>query len=325
MLKKALKFAMAAAIGATLGFGAHAAENFPSKNFKVVVPYPAGGSADIVGRLVAKKLNENLGQTAIVENISGGATIPGALAVMRDDADGHTIFMASDNTLNINGFLMKKVPYDADKDFTPITVVTAYPHWLIVKKDGPHKDFASLVKYIQDNPGQASISVNTIGGSAHLGLVQWRQANNLDFEIIPYRGSPPAVQDLIGGLTDAHVDVVGSSMSHARSGRVAPVAVLNSNPVDEFPDAVAQDENDPQALVVQANLSAVVRSGTPQPVIEKLYDAIKKGSEDADFIEGLNVLGYTAVLTPPAESREFVLSETKRYGKLVEVSGLEKQ
>lgn len=325
MIRKVFKLALVAVVGATIGLNAYAAEKWPDRNFKVIVPYPAGGSADIVGRLIAKKLSEKLGQTAIVENITGGATIPGALATLRDDADGYTIFMASDNTLNINKHLLEKVPYDADKDFKPVTVVNNYPHWLIVKTDGPHKNFSELTQYIRDNPGKASISVNTIGGSAHLGLVEWRDANSLDFEIIPYRGSPPAVQDLIGGLTDAHIDVVGSSISHARSGRVTPLAVLQSAPVDEFPDAVTQNENDATALTVQANLSAVVRSETPDDIVEKLYSAIKEGSKDQDFVDALNALAYTAVLSTPEESRKFVLSETKRYGVLVEAAGLEKQ
>lgn len=325
MLKRVLKFAIAATVGATVSLGAHATGDWPSKNFKVVVPYPAGGSADIVGRLVAKKLNEKFDNTAVVENVAGGATIPGALSVMRDDPDGHTIFIASDNTLNINTHLMKKLPYDADKDFTPITVINTYPHWLIASADGPHKDFDSLVEYIRANPGKASISVNTIGGSAHLGLVQWGEANGLDFEVIPYRGSPPAVQDLIGGLTDAHIDVVGSSIAQARGGRVVPLAALQSDPINGFPDAVTQPEDDPQSLVVRANLSALVRTGTPEPVIDAMYEAIREGAQETDFVEALDMLAYTAVLTPPAESREFILGETKRYGVLVEASGLEKQ
>lgn len=301
------------------------AQEWPNKPFKVVVPYPAGGSADVMGRLIAKKISDKLGQPAVVENVSGGATVPGALAVMKDPADGYTLFMASDNTLNINGFLLKKVPYDGDKDFTPITVVNTYPHWMIIKQDGKHKDFASLTQFIKTNPGQASISVNTVGGSAYLALSKWRQENNLDFEIIPYRGSPPAVTDLIGGQTDAHLDVVGSSISQARAGKVKPIAVLQSQPLPEFPSAVTQDYADPKALTVRANLSLVARSGTPQAVIDKLYAVVKEGAQEPDFIKALDLLAYSAVMTPPEQSKQFLLEETVRYGKLVEASGLEKQ
>lgn len=322
-----IKGLLTAAVLAGVSIAAPAAANdsWPSKPFKVVVPYPAGGSADLVGRLVAKAVSDKFGKPAVVENISGGGTIPAAMAVLKDPADGHTLFMASDNTLNIMGFLMKQIPYNADKDFTPITVVNTYPHWLIVKQDGKHKDFASLVKYIQDNPGAASISVNTIGGAAYLALAKWKKENKLDFEIVPYRGSPPAVTDLIGGHTDAHIDVVGSSISHARSGKVAPIAVLQSTQLKEFPNAVAQDYADPKALTVRSNLSVVVKSGTSPELIDKLYAAVVEGARKKEFVEALNTLSYTAVLTPPAESRKFLLDETIRYGKLVEISGLEKQ
>jgi tripartite-type tricarboxylate transporter receptor subunit TctC len=244
---------------------------------------------------------------------------------MKAPADGYTLLMASDNTININGFLMKKIPYDGDKDFTPVTVVNTYPHWLIVSENSKHKDFAGLTQYIKDHPGEASISVNTVGGAAYLALSKWRQENKLQFEIIPYRGSPPAVTDLIGGQTDAHLDVVGSSIAHARSGKVKPVAVLQTTPLQEFPQAAVQNYDDPKALTVRSNLSVVVKSGTPQAAIDKLYAAINEGMREPDAVKALDMLAYAAVLTPPKESKQFLLAETKRYAELVKASGLEKQ
>ncbi|MYN11816.1 tripartite tricarboxylate transporter substrate binding protein [Pusillimonas sp. TS35] len=305
---------------------AYAADAWPSRMIRVVVPYPPGGSADLLGRLVAKKLSEaEPGAKVVVENISGGATVPGALSVLKDPADGHTLFMASDNTLNLNHWLLKNPGYDADKDFTPVTVLNTYPHWLIVNPNGKHKDFASFVDYIRANPGMASISVNTVGGSAYLALDAWRRANKLDFMIVPYRGSPPAVTDLIGGQTDAHVDVVGSSVALARGGKVKPIAVLQTDPLDEFPDAATQNYDDPKALTVRANLSVVVRSGAPQPVIDKIYAILNKGVKDPDFVKALADLKYPAVMIEPAKAQAFVRGETQRYGKLVAESGLEKQ
>ncbi|MGX9935491.1 Bug family tripartite tricarboxylate transporter substrate binding protein [Advenella kashmirensis] len=306
---------------------AHAADSdWPNaKPFRVVVPYPAGGSADILGRLVAKKLSENLGNNAVVENIAGGGTIPAALSVLKDKADGYTLFVASDNTLNINNFLLKEPRYDGDKDFTSVTVLNTYAHWLIVNKDSPFKSMEDLKKYIIENPNKASISVNTIGGSAYLALDKWKKENKLDFEIIPYRGSPPAVSDLIGGITTAHIDVAGSSMSYYEGGKVKPLAVLQSQPLKKIPSLETQSYDDPKALTVKSNLSVVVKNGTPPEILEKLYQALKKGEHDKDFTDALNLFAYEAVLTPPAESRKFILEETQRYKKLVEASGLEKQ
>ncbi|XKF32372.1 tripartite tricarboxylate transporter substrate binding protein [Alicycliphilus denitrificans] len=304
---------------------AHAQTDWPKRTIKVVVPYPAGGSADAMGRMVANKLGKALKASVVVENVPGGATVPGALAVLREPADGHTLFMASDGTLNINRWLLKDVRYDGDKDFTPVTVLNSYPHWLIVNPQGPYKSLDDLVKAMRANPGKVSISVNTIGGAAHLALDNWRRQNGLNFEIVPYRGSPPAVTDLIGGHTDAHMDVVGSSIAHARSGRVLPVAVLQGTPVKEFPKAVTQDPKDSKALVVQSNLSVVMRTGTPQAVLDKIYAVLQAGVKEEDFANTLSLLSLDPVLLEPAKAKTFLLQETQRYGVLLEKSGLEKQ
>lgn len=318
--------ATAVTLAACGGSLANAADAFPKRPIRVIVPYPAGGSADLLGRLVAKKVNEAYPDAkVVVENLSGGATVIGAQAVLGDPADGHTLFMASDNTLNINHWLLKNPRYDGDKDFTPVTVLNNYPHWLIVNPNSDYKTFDDLVKYIRANPGKASISVNTVGGAAYLALDNWRRANALDFTIIPYRGSPPAVVDLIGGQTDAHIDVVGSSAEHARNGKVRPVAVLQSQPLPEFPQAAPQSYDDPKALTVRSNLSVVVRSGTPQAVVDQLYVVLKKGVQDEDFSKALASFNYSAVMMEPAKAQTFLHDETRRYGQLVQQSGLEKQ
>lgn len=305
---------------------AHAEADWPRRPIKVVVPYPPGGTADITGRLVANKLSKAFPKVSVVvENISGGATVPGAMAVLRDPADGHTLFMASDGTLNINRWLLKDVRYDGDRDFTPITVLHNFPHWLIVSAQGPYKSFDDLTRAIRAKPGKVSISVNVIGGSAYLALDSWRRENGLNFEIVPYRGSPPAVADLIGGHTDAHLDVVGSSVTYARSGRVLPVTVLQNTPLKEFPQAVPQNDQNLKALSVQANLSVVVRSGTPQAIVDKLYAALKTGTKDADFIKTMDLLSLDTVMLEPEKTKTFLQQETQRYRVLVEKSGLEKQ
>lgn len=325
--RQIIGWTLAASLTPTLGLStAHAQADWPRRTLKVVVPYPAGGTADVMGRLVAHKLGNAFPKVSVVvENISGGATVPGVLAVMREPADGHTVFLASDNTLNINHWLLKDPRYDGDKDFTPITVLNTYPHWLIVNGQGPYKQLNDLVQAIRAKPGRVSISVNTIGGAAYLALDNWRRENGLNFEIVPYRGSPPAVADLIGGHIDAHVDVVGSSVAHARSGRVLPVAVLQSSPLKEFPKAVPQSDLDPKSLNVQSNLSVVVRSGTPQFIIDRIYEVLKTGAKEEDFTKTMQMLSLDTVLLEPAKAKEFVQQETRRYGALVEKSGIEKQ
>lgn len=325
--RRVLGLAITTCLTPMLGLNAaHAEADWPRRPIKIVVPYPPGGTADIMGRLVANKLSKAFPKVSVVvENITGGATVPGTMAVLRDPADGHTLFMASDNTLNINRWLLKDVRYDGDRDFTPVSVFVTYPHWLIVNGQGPYKSFDDLVKAIRAKPGKVSISVNTVGGAAYLALDNWRRENGLNFEIVPYRGSPPAVADLIGGHIDAHLDVVGSSMTHARSGRVLPVTVLQNTPLKEFPQAIPQNDRNPKALTARVNLSVVVRSGTPEPIVDALYAALKTGVKDEDFVKTVDMMGLGTVMYEPRKSKAFLQQETQRYRVLIEKSGLEKQ
>ncbi|MEG0676467.1 MAG: tripartite tricarboxylate transporter substrate binding protein [Comamonas sp.] len=325
--RQVLGLALTTCLTPMLGLNAaHAEAEWPSRPIRVVVPYPAGGTADIMGRLVANKLGKAFPKVSVVvENVSGGATVPGTMAALRDPADGHTLLMASDNTLNINRWLLKDVRYDGDRDFSPVTVLVTYPHWLIVNGHGPYKSFDDLVKAIRAKPGKVSISVNTVGGAAYLALDNWRRENGLNFEIVPYRGSPPAVADLIGGHIDAHLDVVGSSMAHARSGRVLPVTVLQNTPLKEFPQAIPQNDSNPKSLNARVNLSVVVRSGTPAAIVDKLYAVLKVGVKEEDFIKTVDMMGLGTVMYEPKKAKSFLQQETQRYRVLIEKSGLEKQ
>ena len=251
---------------------AQAQTDWPKRNMKVVVPYPAGGSADAMGRMVANKLAKAFPKVSVVvENIPGGATVPGALAVLRDAADGHTLFMASDGTLNINRWLLKDVRYDADRDFTPVTVLNSYPHWLIVNPQGPYKSLDDLVKAIRAKPGKVSISINTIGGSAHLALDNWRRENGLDFAIVPYRGSPPAVTDLIGGHTDAQgSEAFNAELSRRRAQAVVDYLVKDGIPASKL-SAAGYGETRPVATNETAEGKARVwraRSAFGQPGLD---------------------------------------------------------
>lgn len=300
---------------------AHAA--WPDRPIRLVVPFPAGGSYDIVGRALAQKLEKRLGQPVVVENISGGATVPGVMAALRDNADGYTLLLASDGSLNINPHTVKGLRYNPDTELTPITIVNTVPHWIVARADRKENTLTDLKSYIQKNPGKVSISINTVGGAAHLGLANWKQLNKLDFAIVPYRGSPPAMADLIGGQTDAHVDVIGSSVAYVTGGKVKPLAMLQTDPVAQFPKLETQKANDKNALVIRVNLALMVKTGTPQAIIDRLYKEVKAGASEPDFVARLQSLAYEPVLTPPAEARKFLHAETARYGVIAKSVNLD--
>lgn len=296
---------------------------WPERPLRLVVPFPAGGSYDIVGRTLARKLERRLGQPVVVENIAGGATVPGVMSVLKEKADGNTLLLASDGTLNINPHTIKGLRYNPDKDFTPVTIVNTVPHWIITRADRKQMSLTELKDYIRKHPGKVSISINAVAGAAHLGLADWKRRNDLDFTIVPYRGSPPAMSDLIGGQTYAHVDVIGSSISYVSDGKAKPLAVLQSATVALFPKLERQAPDSKDALLVRANLALVVKAGTPEPIVERLYREVRTSVQEQDFNERLQALAYEPVLTTPAESRRLIDAETVRYGAIARTVDLE--
>lgn len=312
-----------AACAALAAASASAAATWPDRPLRLVVPFPAGGSYDIVGRTLARKLEKRLGQPVVVENIAGGATVPAVMSVLKDNADGNVLLLASDGTLTINPYVIKGLRYQPEKDLTPVTIVNTVPHWIVARSDRKERNLGDLTAFIRSHPGKVSISVNTVGGVAHLGLASWKTTNGLDFTIVPYRGSPPAMSDLIGGQTDAHVDVIGSSVAYVSDGKVKPLATLQDQTVKQFPKLEAQPPGAKDALLVSANLALMVKAGTPQPIVERLYREVKSSVEEPDFLARLQSLSYEPVLTPPAEARNFLRSESARYGAIARTINLD--
>ncbi|ULX51904.1 ABC transporter substrate-binding protein [Cupriavidus taiwanensis] len=301
---------------------ASAAAAWPDRPLRLVVPFPAGGSYDIIGRTLARKLEQRLGQPVVVENIAGGATVPGVSSVLREKADGNTLLLASDGTLSINPYTIKGLRYRPD-DLTPVTIVSTVPHWIITRADRKEITLSELKAHIQRNPGKVSISINVVAGAAHLGLADWKRRNGLDFTIVPYRGSPPAMADLIGGQTYAHVDVIGSSVNYVQDGKARPLAVLQAEPVKQFSALETQRSDGADALQVRGNLALVVKAGTPAPVIERLYQEVKASVHEADFAARLKTLAYEPVLSTPEQARRFLQNESLRYGAIARAVDLE--
>lgn len=317
--------ALASLLIASFAAGAAHASDWPARPLRIVVPFPAGGSYDTIARTLAPKLEKRLGRAVTVENISGGATVPGVMSVLNAPADGHSLLLASDNTMNINPHTIPNLPYDPDTQLTPVTVLNTVPHWVVGQPDGKFASVAELSSHIRRHPGKVSISVNAVGGAAHLGLAHWRQQNKLDFTIIPYRGSPPAMTDLIGGRTDAHVDVIGSSVSYVAAGKVRPLGVLQASPVEKFPQLERQDAQDARSLQVRVNLTLAVKTGTPAAVIDRLYQEVKASVQEPDFQARLQALAYEPLLSTPAQARAFLHRETARYGEIARTVKLETQ
>lgn len=219
---------LAAALGAALSLaGATAfAQAWPSKPITMVIPFPPGGTLDTVGRTLAQKLGQQLGQTVIVDNRPGGAGTIGAMVVKQAKADGYTLLF-SPSSHTTTPMTMKSAPYDVTKDFAPVALVAKAPLAIAVNKALPITDVKSLIAYGKAHPGKLSFAIGSSGSAGHLSTELLRKASGIEYLIVPYKGSAPAYQDLIGGQIDGFIDPILGSSTFAKAGQLRVIAVTS--------------------------------------------------------------------------------------------------
>jgi tripartite-type tricarboxylate transporter receptor subunit TctC len=217
---------------------------YPSKPVKMIIPFPPGGTLDTVGRMLAQKLTEQMGQTFIVENRPGGNGTIGGDAVAKASADGYTLLFNA-STFVTAPMTMKSAPYDVVKDFSQVALVAKAPLAISVNKDLPITDVKSFIAYAKANPGKVSMAIGSVGSAGHLSTELLRKAGNLDLLIVPYKGSTPAYQDLIGGVISGFVDPILGSAGFSKSGQLRVVAVTSTARVPALPDLPTVGETIP--------------------------------------------------------------------------------
>lgn len=220
------------------------AQAYPSKQVRVIIPFPPGGTLDTVGRLLAQKLGDQTGQTFVVENRPGGNGTIGADAVAKATADGYTLLFNA-STFTTSTIALKTPPYDAVKDFAPIALVAKAPLAVAIAKDLPANDVKSLIAHAKANPGKLSFAVGSVASAGHLATEQLRRSAGLDFLIVPYKGSTPAYQDLLGNRIAGFIDPILGSAGYAKAGQLKVIAVTSSKRVPSMPDIPTVGETVP--------------------------------------------------------------------------------
>jgi len=233
----------AALLGAAT-FGAAAQGAWPSRPVKVIIPFPPGGTLDTVGRQLALKLGEQMGQAFVVENKPGGNGTIGANEVAKAPADGYTLLFNA-STFVTAPMTMKSVPYGVVKDFTPVALVAKAPLSVAVNKNLPVTDIKSLIAHAKANPGKMTFAVGSIGSAGHLSTELLKRAGGLDYLIVPYKGTAPAFQDLIGGQIDGFIDPILGSLQHHKAGLLRVVAVTGDKRAPNLPDVPTVGETIP--------------------------------------------------------------------------------
>ena len=300
---------------------AEAQAAWPSRPIKLIVPYPAGGTTDLLGRLVADQFKNGLGATVVVENKPGAGTTLGAEQVARSEPDGYTLLMATSTTLAINKTLYKKLPYDPVKDFTPVALVAGVPFALIVNPALPVRTLAEFIAYAKANPGLAYGSAGN-GSPQHLGAEMLRTSAGIDIRHVPYRGSVPAMLDIIAGHIPFMVVDLQPALQQIREGKVRVLGVTTPGRVAAAPDIPTLSEAGLAGFELVAWQGVVGPAGVPRPIVDLLAAQIATLVADPATRGKLTALSLEPLTgSTPDSFAAFVGTEVERWAAVVKASG----
>ena len=297
---------------------------YPNRTIKMIVPYPAGGTTDLLGRLVADQLKSGLGAVVVVENKPGAGTTLGAEQVARSEPDGYTLLMATSTTLAINKTLYKKLPYDPVKDFTPIALLAGVPFALIINPMLPAKTLAEFIAYAKSKPGELAYGSAGNGSPQHLGAEMLRTASGIEIRHVPYRGSIPAMLDVVAGHIPLMVVDLQPALQQIREGKVRVLGVTTPKRVAVAPEIPTIAESGLSGYELVAWQGVVAPAGTPRPIVDALAAQMAKLMADPAAQDRLKTL--TLEPLPPSTPDSFaayIKTEVERWADIVKNSGAE--
>ena len=274
---------------------------WPTKSLKIIVMWPPGGAADLACRQLQQPLSEVIGQPVVVENKSGGGGVTGTEALARSPTDGHTIGMVISSHAS-NVALHAKLPYDAVKDFKPITILTRSPNVLAVHPSTPYKSVADIIAAAKAKPGALHYVTSGNGTAQHFGIESLKLATGIDIVHVPYRGAGPALNDLVAGQVQIGVLNLASTMPHIQAERVRALAVTSPQRSASAPDVPSMAETVP-GFDFSEWFSLMAPSGVSDELVEKIYAAIVKAARNPMFADKAKEQGSELVLNTPAEFR----------------------
>jgi tripartite-type tricarboxylate transporter receptor subunit TctC len=297
------------------------AQDWPTKAVRIIVPFPPGGSADLLPRVVAEKLAERWGQPVIVENRPGAAGNIGADVVFRAEPDGYTLLSAPPPPLVINKLLYPKLSYDSSQ-FVPITVIGAIPNVLLVHPKTNVSTVKELIALAKSNPGKLNYASQGSGSTSHLTAELFKSmAGGLDITHVPYKGSAPALADLLGGQVEMMCDNLGVSLPHVRSGKLKALAVASARRVKSLPDVPALAETLPGFEAV-AWFGIVAPPKTPAAIAEKVAFGVQEALKMPEVQKRLSELSAEPMGLSPADTAAYMKRETERWAAVIKSAGV---
>jgi tripartite-type tricarboxylate transporter receptor subunit TctC len=297
------------------------AQSYPTKPVKLVVPFPPGGSLDLTGRLLAQKLTEAWGQPVVVENKPGAGGNIGADLVAKSAPDGYTILLGALSTHAVNPSLYAKMPYDAAKDFAPITLIAITPNVLVVNAASPVNNVREFIAYAKANPGKLSFGSGSSGSAGHLAGELFKVETGTDAVHIPFKGGAPATQALLAGDTQFMFDNLANAMAQVKAGKLKALAVTTARRSPLVPDLPTMAEAGLPGFDISTWYGLFAPAGTPPAIVAKWNAEVTKILNTPDVRARLVADGAEPAPNTPEQFAQMIASELVKYARIVKISG----
>lgn len=318
--KNLLRTFVASALALGAGAGALAQDAWPSKPIKFIAPFAVGGPVDQTARILALKLGEALGQPVVVENVTGGGSTIGIARLAQAPADGYTLAMGHVGSLSIGPHLYAKVGYDPLRSFAPVSLLADYANVLVVNANQPYRTLPELLKAARDNPGKINYGSAGNGSSNHLSGELLASMAGVKLTHIPYRGTAPAMNELLAGRLDMMFDVLLNSMPHIQSGRLRALGVTNQTGVDKLPGVPPVSQSVP-GYEVLGWVALIAPAGTPPRIVERLNAEVEKIMKMPDVVASYATVGFDAHTSTPQQLQALIKKDLELWGPIVKATG----
>jgi len=312
----------AAAVLSVAAVGAAQAQSYPNKPVRLIVPYPAGGTTDIIARVAAQQLSERLKQPFVVENKAGANGAIGSVEVARAPADGYTLLMGTASTHGINSAVYKSLPYDAVKDFAPVTIVASTPNIIAVHPSVPAKNLQELLALAKAQPGKLNYGSTSLGGSPHMSAELLKMMAGVDMVHVPYKGAAPMLTDLMGGQVQVGFDNLPSTINFVRSGKVRAIAVTTPQRWPGAPEIPTVAESGLPGYEVSGWFGLLAPAGTPPAVLATIQQALAEAVKQPEVNKQMLELGAQPVANTPDAFAKLVQADVAKWRDVVKTTGV---
>ena len=308
--------------GAALFATPAAAQTYPSRVVKMVVPYPAGGPTDVIARIVAEELGRDVGQNVVVENLAGASGAVGTRTVAKAEPDGYTIIFGNNQTHGNNMFLLKEPGYDAVKDFAPLAGAGAFEHVFVVKNDLPARTIPELIALAKKDPGKLNYGSTGVGSGSHLATELFMTRTGIQMTHVPFRGAAPLVTDIMGGRIDVSNSTLPSVLGQFQAGQMRAIGIASPKRNPQAPDVPTLREQGIANADAESWAAFFAPANTPKPILDRLSGAIMGILNKPDVKERITKLGFTLNVRDPEAFKPYLVQEIQTWSDIIKAANI---